>query len=78
MHVFRSIDTWLDGICRSFCDEHDWTVVAFEPTKRSIFFKEGDGTAAAGTSACDGDDDDEAGYTGGSDDEAEGDVATTC
>jgi len=21
---FKSIDTWLEGTCRSFCDEHNW------------------------------------------------------
>ena len=21
---YRSIDTWLDGICKSFCHEHKW------------------------------------------------------
>ena len=21
---FRSLDTWLDGICKSWCDQHDW------------------------------------------------------
>lgn len=24
-HYYRSIDTWLDGICKSFCKEHPWT-----------------------------------------------------
>lgn len=23
-HYYRSIDTWLDGICKSFCPEHSW------------------------------------------------------
>mmetsp|Transcript_53937 Transcript_53937/g.106410 ORF Transcript_53937/g.106410 Transcript_53937/m.106410 type:complete len:908 (+) Transcript_53937:46-2769(+) len=23
-HHFRSLDTWLDGVCKSHCDEHPW------------------------------------------------------
>ena len=23
-YYFRSLDTWLDGVCRSFCKEHPW------------------------------------------------------
>ena len=25
-HHFRSLDTWLDGVCKSFCDEHAWII----------------------------------------------------
>ncbi|XP_060084330.1 otolith matrix protein OMM-64-like [Ylistrum balloti] len=33
---FRSLDTWLQGICRSFCSEHKWRRT-FTPSKKSIF-----------------------------------------
>jgi hypothetical protein len=23
-HYFKSIDTWLEGVCKSFCKEHTW------------------------------------------------------
>jgi hypothetical protein len=23
-YYFRSLDTWIDGVCKSWCDEHDW------------------------------------------------------
>jgi hypothetical protein len=38
---FRSLDTWLDGVCKSFCGEHDWQSDAMNYVeaagKRSIF-----------------------------------------
>lgn len=35
---FRSIDTWLDGICKSHCDEHAWKLNKRTlPGKKSIF-----------------------------------------
>jgi len=36
---YRSIDTWLEGICRSFCTEHEWRnwKVFWVPDKKSIF-----------------------------------------
>lgn len=38
---FRSIDTWLDGVCRSHCPEHPWDsaslAIAAAAGKRSIF-----------------------------------------
>lgn len=38
---FRSLDTWLDGICKSCCSEHDWQSDAMNYVeaagKRSIF-----------------------------------------
>lgn len=38
---FRSIDTWLDGVCKSHCDEHPWNNDALSYVeaagKRSIF-----------------------------------------
>eukprot|EP00349_Pseudokeronopsis_sp_Brazil_P005581 CAMPEP_0202962266 /NCGR_PEP_ID=MMETSP1396-20130829/6360_1 /ASSEMBLY_ACC=CAM_ASM_000872 /TAXON_ID= /ORGANISM="Pseudokeronopsis sp., Strain Brazil" /LENGTH=276 /DNA_ID=CAMNT_0049682715 /DNA_START=506 /DNA_END=1336 /DNA_ORIENTATION=- len=36
---YRSIDTWLEGICRSFCQDHAWksTKLHWAPGKHSIF-----------------------------------------
>lgn len=34
---FKSIDTWLKGICRSHCPEHSWTRSKYQPGKKSIF-----------------------------------------
>lgn len=38
---FRSLDTWLDGVCKSYCNEHDWQSDAMSYVeaagKRSIF-----------------------------------------
>jgi hypothetical protein len=38
---FRSLDTWLDGVCKSHCDEHPWHSDALNyleaAGKRSIF-----------------------------------------
>ena len=34
---FKSIDTWLKGICRSHCPEHSWTRSKYQPGKQSIF-----------------------------------------
>lgn len=31
---FKSIETWLDGICRSFCPLHIWGDYRIAPTKR--------------------------------------------
>eukprot|EP00055_Hartaetosiga_balthica_P006143 m.18933 g.18933 ORF g.18933 m.18933 type:complete len:316 (-) comp5034_c0_seq1:937-1884(-) len=28
---FKSIDTWLDGVCKSFCDEHPWEQRKYSP-----------------------------------------------
>lgn len=41
-HHFRSIDTWLDGVLRSHCEEHAWqsdalSYVDAAAGKRSIF-----------------------------------------
>ncbi|XP_033764222.1 uncharacterized protein LOC117345280 [Pecten maximus] len=38
---FRSLDTWLQGICRSFCPEHKWRRT-FSPSKKSIFSIDGE------------------------------------
>jgi len=55
---FRSLDTWLDGICKSHCDEHPWHSDALNyleaAGKRSIFNAEEDEDCSAG-----GDDDDD-------------------
>ena len=34
---FKSIDSWLKGICRSHCPEHSWTRSKYQPGKKSIF-----------------------------------------
>ena len=34
---FKSIDTWLKGICKSHCTEHSWTRSKYQPGKKSIF-----------------------------------------
>ena len=42
---FKSLDTWLDGICRSHCKEHAWTssnVDVAAAGKKSIFNPEND------------------------------------
>eukprot|EP01038_Epipyxis_sp_PR26KG_P012981 gene12981-17406_t len=47
---FRSIDTWLDGICRSFCSEHPWSMdsvlMSAAVGKKSIFNPESDDESA--------------------------------
>lgn len=44
---FRSLDTWLDGVCKSCCEEHPWhsDVLNYLETagKRSIFCQETQG-----------------------------------
>ncbi|XP_069113085.1 uncharacterized protein [Argopecten irradians] len=45
---FRSLDTWLQGICRSFCPEHKWKR-SFSPSKKSIFSLEGEKTKSGDT-----------------------------
>ena len=36
---YRSIDTWLEGVCKSWCQEHEWrnSKVQWAPGKNSIF-----------------------------------------
>eukprot|EP01028_Stygiella_incarcerata_P000601 TRINITY_DN1089_c0_g1_i1.p2 TRINITY_DN1089_c0_g1~~TRINITY_DN1089_c0_g1_i1.p2 ORF type:complete len:718 (+),score=207.29 TRINITY_DN1089_c0_g1_i1:3793-5946(+) len=34
---FRSIDTWLEGICRSHCADHPWQLPVITPGSKSIF-----------------------------------------
>ncbi|PCI27462.1 hypothetical protein COB52_04790 [Candidatus Kaiserbacteria bacterium] len=36
---YKSIDTWLEGICKSWCDQHPWTSdkSQWKPGKKSIF-----------------------------------------
>lgn len=36
-YIFKSIDTWLKGICRSFCPQHSWKRQKYSPSKKSIF-----------------------------------------
>lgn len=37
---FKSIDTWLRGVCKSHCLEHAWKRSKYEPGKKSIFAEE--------------------------------------
>lgn len=39
---FCSINTWLEGICKSWCKIHKWTRSSFNRNKRSIFAVEND------------------------------------
>ncbi|XP_033113737.1 uncharacterized protein LOC117114242 [Anneissia japonica] len=34
---FKSIDMWLQGICKSYCSEHAWTLTKYTPGVKSIF-----------------------------------------
>ena len=34
---FKSINTWLMGICQSHCSEHSWKRSKYQPGKKSIF-----------------------------------------
>ena len=49
---FRSIDTWLNGECRSYCDEHQWLsdslAIMAAAGKRSIFNDDEDDVNAGG------------------------------
>ncbi|XP_013402524.1 protein polyglycylase TTLL10 isoform X3 [Lingula anatina] len=36
-YIFKSIDTWLMGICQSYCPEHPWRTSRYDPSKRSVF-----------------------------------------
>jgi len=40
---YRSIDTWLEGVCRSWCQTHEWKnwKLFWVPDKRSIFNSDG-------------------------------------
>ena len=39
---YRSIDTWLEGVCKSWCSQHEWKnwKVFWVPGKKSIFSSE--------------------------------------
>eukprot|EP00050_Salpingoeca_kvevrii_P003570 m.227467 g.227467 ORF g.227467 m.227467 type:complete len:733 (-) comp10851_c3_seq2:20-2218(-) len=64
---FRSIDTWLQGVCVSHCPEHKWqTVRAYRPTKNSIFSLDD-----ADESICDDDDDADEGAGDDDDDDVD-------
>ena len=41
---FKSLDTWLEGICKSHCKEHAWSQshLQWAPGKSSIFSVEGE------------------------------------
>lgn len=45
---YKSIDTWLEGICRSWCNEHSWksSTVVWAPNKKSVFTGEEEYTEA--------------------------------
>lgn len=52
-HHFRSLDTWLDGICKSHCSEHPWIIdsglmLDAAAGKRSIFGYDSDDDNAGG------------------------------
>lgn len=36
---YKSLDTWLEGICKSHCDQHSWSSsnIMWAPGKKSIF-----------------------------------------
>ena len=53
----RSLDTWLEGVCKSFCDEHPWEVKGFQDvdSAKSVFFQE---SADGGNCDSDGESDD--------------------
>ncbi|XP_002126352.3 uncharacterized protein LOC100179539 [Ciona intestinalis] len=37
-YQFRSIDTWLEGVCKSFCPEHPWHRKEQKLSTKSIFY----------------------------------------
>jgi hypothetical protein len=53
---FCSIDTWLEGTCRSFHPEREWKRRDWQPGKNSIFSAEGDGEQEQDQTAGPGDD----------------------
>lgn len=42
--VRRSLDTWLDGVCKSHCDEHPWELKGFQnvDSAKSVFAESAD------------------------------------
>jgi hypothetical protein len=42
-YIYKSIDTWLEGICHSHCPDHKWSSshLQWAPGKNSIFSVEG-------------------------------------
>ncbi|RUS81566.1 hypothetical protein EGW08_010667, partial [Elysia chlorotica] len=36
-YIFKSIDTWLMGICHSYCPKHPWRLRKVNPSAKSIF-----------------------------------------
>lgn len=34
---FRSIDTWLTGVCKSYCSQHSWRKSRYVPGQKSVF-----------------------------------------
>jgi hypothetical protein len=45
---FCSLDTWLDGICRSHCSEHPWIIPTISFTGGKSIFDEEEGDESAG------------------------------
>ena len=45
---YKSIDTWLEGICRSWCSQHSWqsSTLLWAPNKKSVFTDEEEYTEA--------------------------------
>jgi hypothetical protein len=72
---FRSLDTWLNGECRSHCPEHPWQSdllgLAAAAGKRSIFNSDSEGESAGGSDCddCDDCDDHNAAPEDGDDDD---------
>ncbi|XP_022100588.1 probable beta-tubulin polyglutamylase isoform X2 [Acanthaster planci] len=62
VYHFKSIDTWLQGICRSYCPEHPWVVTSYQPGCKSIFViqnesEEGQAAQDSGEESCEEDED---------------------
>ncbi|XP_065834366.1 protein polyglycylase TTLL10-like [Oscarella lobularis] len=55
VYHFRSIDTWLKGICKSHCPVHPWRAVKYLPGKKSIFALDLQDESADGDEPIDGD-----------------------
>ncbi|XP_076451804.1 uncharacterized protein LOC143287581 isoform X3 [Babylonia areolata] len=60
-YLFRSIDTWLMGICKSYCDKHKWGVSSYHQRnkKSPVFLPEQLNLSLQDQKAGDDDDDDD-------------------
>ncbi|BFZ23598.1 hypothetical protein BsWGS_26637 [Bradybaena similaris] len=36
-YIFKSIDTWLMGVCRSYCPQHPWRLKKYKANSKSVF-----------------------------------------